>query len=73
MDARRNPQNITEMPMRSATENGARSPSAANAEPNPAMIVAPSTMSNVPMKRSFSSGRPRIRHADHRAPITRIR
>src|SRR4029078_6851730 len=73
VDARRNPQNITEMPTSSATEDGARSPRAANADPQPAMIVAPNTMSNVQMKRSFSSGRPRIRHADHSAPTTRIR
>ena len=72
-EARRKPQNITTMPARSDTENSGSLPSAANVEPKPAMIVAPIAMSSVPTNRSFSSGRPRIRHADQSVPPTSTR
>ena len=52
---------------RASAMNPVTWPKAANAEP-PATIVAPITISSVPTKRSFNSGRPRIRHADHSAP-----
>ena len=62
------------MPTSRATENGARLPSAANADPKPAMIGgADRDAATCPMNRSFSSGPPRIRHADQSAPPTRIR
>src|SRR4029453_9167657 len=71
--ARRNPRNITQIPASKEIENGPGYPSAANAEPNPAMIVAPNAISNVPQNRSRSSGRPRMRQADHRVPPSRTR
>src|SRR5436190_10553624 len=71
LDARRKPQNITAMPATSVTMNPTITPNAANVAP-PATIVAPIAMSSVPTNRSFSSGRPRIFHADHKAPISKI-
>ena len=48
-------------------------PTAANAEPNPAITVAPTAINSVPIDRSRSSGLPRMRQADHSAPATRTR
>ena len=61
------------MPTSRESEKTGRLPAAANAEPTPAITVAPIAIHSVPMKRSRSSGRPRMRHADQIAPPTRIR
>src|SRR6266571_5339672 len=57
------------MPAANVSEKPVESPVAANAEPA-ATTVAPMAMASVPANRSRSSGRPRIRHADHSVPPT---
>ena len=71
--ARRNPRNITPIPVASATEKAASNPRAANADPNPAITVAPRAISSVPTNRSLSSRRPRMRQADQSVPPSNTR
>src|SRR6266545_392339 len=58
------------MPAASVSEKPVELPVAAKADPA-ATTVAPMAMASVPANRSRSSGRPRMRQADHRVPATR--
>src|SRR5262249_51227630 len=69
--ARRNPQNIAAPPTRGPPHTTA-TPSPPPPPPEPmATTVAPIPTHNVPTVRSRSSGRPRMRDADHTMPPTR--